>query len=43
MVEKTIEELLQLLDNKKISANDLVKESLDKAHKFQEKYIKAPL
>lgn len=38
MVEKTIEELLELLNKNEISSYDLVKESLDKAHNLQEKY-----
>ena len=38
MVEKTIEELLELLDNNKITSKELVKESLDKAHEYQNKY-----
>jgi len=38
MVEKTIEELLVLLNNSKITSEELVKESLDKAHAYQEKY-----
>lgn len=38
MIEKTIEELLILLNENKVSAKQLVKESLDKAHKYQEKY-----
>ena len=38
MIEKTIEELLELIDNKTITTKDLVQESLDKAHKYQDKY-----
>ena len=38
MVEKTIEELLKLIDSNEISAEKLVEESLEKAHKYQEKY-----
>ena len=38
MVEKTIEELLELINNKKVNVSELVKESLDKAHKYQDKY-----
>ena len=38
MIEKTVEELLELLNNNKITSDELVKESLAKAHDLQEKY-----
>ena len=38
MVEKTIEELLNLLNENKTTSEELVKESLKKAHSYQDKY-----
>ena len=38
MVEKTIEELLELINSKKVTSEELVKESLELAHKYQEEY-----
>lgn len=38
MIEKTIEELLSLINEGKISSQDLIKESLAKAHDYQGKY-----
>ena len=38
MVEKTIEELLELLKENKVTSKDLVKESVEKAHAYQNKY-----
>ena len=38
MVEKTIEELLDLLNKNQVTSNELVKESLSKAHLLQEEY-----
>ena len=38
MIEKTIEELLKLIDSNEVTSYDLVKESLDKAHKLQDNY-----
>ena len=38
MIEKTIEELRIALDAKKITSKELVKESLELAHKYQDEY-----
>lgn len=38
MVEKTIEELLKLIDSNNLSTDELIKESLEKAHEYQDKY-----
>ena len=38
MVEKTIEELLSLLNKNEITSDELIKESLAKAHAYQDKY-----
>jgi len=38
MVEKTIEELLNLLNNNEITSEQLVKESLNRANELQDKY-----
>ena len=38
MIEKTLEELLNLINENKVTSNELVKESLDKAHKYQDNY-----
>ena len=38
MIAKTIEELRQDLDSKKVTSAELVKESLELAHKYQEEY-----
>ena len=38
MIVKTIEELRQDLDSKKVTSAELVKESLELAHKYQEEY-----
>ena len=37
-ITKTIEELRKDLDNKKVTSEELVKESLELAHKYQDKY-----
>ena len=39
MVEKTIEELLELLKENKVTSKDLVKESVEKAHAYQNKVL----
>ena len=38
MIEKTLEELLSLINENKVTSNELVKESLSKAHKYQDNY-----
>ena len=38
MIEKTIEELRIDLDSKKVTSSELVKESLELAHKYQDEY-----
>lgn len=38
MIEKTIEELRKDLDSGKVTSSDLVKESLELAHKYQDEY-----
>ena len=38
MVEKTIEELLELINSNKVTSEELVKESIDKANSLQDKY-----
>ena len=38
MIEKTIEELLELLEKKEITSEELVKESVAKAKEYQDKY-----
>ena len=38
MVEKTIEELLELINSNKVTSEELVKESIDKANNLQDKY-----
>ncbi len=38
MIEKTIEELRKDLDSKKVTSDELVKESLALAHKYQDEY-----
>ena len=38
MVEKTIEELLELINKNEVSSKQLVEESLQKAHQFQDAY-----
>ena len=40
MVEKTIEELLELINSKKVTSEELVKESIDK--ELNGKYINNP-
>jgi len=37
-MEKTIEELHELLKNKEVTSGDLIKESLSKSHEVGEKY-----
>ena len=38
MIEKTIEEIRKDLDGKKVTSSELIKESLELAHKYQDEY-----
>ena len=38
MIEKTLEELLKLINDNKVTSEDLIKESLNKAHEYQQNY-----